>query len=91
VVLEVAKEKKIQIWRRDLFLDDEKLTAVLLEKKLQKLKEISQRNRQIFVIGHCHSTSRLEFIQDFIDRALADGFVLSPLSKLIQKEEVMDA
>jgi uncharacterized protein len=86
VVAEVAELEKMKIWERDLFLDDEKLSDALLDKKIAKLLDISTRSDQIFVIGHCHFKSKLEFAKKFIARAKDSGFRFSAISSLSNKK-----
>jgi len=91
VVYQVAKSKQIKIWRRDMFLDDTKISAKLMEEKSQKLLDIAGDKNQIFVIGHCHSRKKLDFITEFINRAKANGFRFSAISKLKKNREVINA
>jgi len=82
VVAQVAEKEKMKIWERDIFLDDQKLSDELMDKKIAKLIDISTRSNQIFVIGHCHFKSKLEFIRKFIARAKDSGFKFSGISTL---------
>ncbi|MDP8219784.1 MAG: divergent polysaccharide deacetylase family protein [Candidatus Stygibacter frigidus] len=82
VVAQVAEKEKMKIWERDIFLDDQKLSDELMDKKIAKLIDISTRSNQIFVIGHCHFKSKLEFIRKFIARAKDSGFRFSAISTL---------
>ena len=82
VVAQVAEKEKMKIWERDIFLDDQKLSDELMDKKIAKLIDISTRSNQIFVIGHCHFKSKLEFIRKFIARAKDSGFRFSGISTL---------
>lgn len=91
VVEEVAREELISIFKRDLFLDDKKLSQKLLNDKISQLIKISQRKNRIIVIGHCHSQSKLDFIEKFIDIAVEKGFVFSKISTLIKNKEVSNA
>ena len=91
VAAEVAELEKMKIWERDLFLDDQKLSDELLDKKIAKLVEISTRSDQIFVIGHCHFKSKLEFAKKFIARAKDAGFRFSPISSLSNKKRGINA
>ena len=92
VVSQVAREEMMQIWQRDLFLDDNKdLTEKVFTEKMNSLNSIAKKKDQIFVISHSHNKSELEFVKKFIEQAKAKGFRFSAISSLKKTREVTNA
>lgn len=78
----VAKEKKMQIWDRNIFLDNtpdrENITSMF-----QSGLEIAEKNGYVIMIGHVWSGSHLAQILDELGKkAIQDGFVFTTLSAL---------
>ena len=78
----VAKEKKMQIWDRNIFLDNtpdrENITSMF-----QSGLEIAEKNGYVIMIGHVWSGSHLAQIFDELGKkAIQDGFVFTTLSAL---------
>jgi hypothetical protein len=78
----VAKEKKMQIWERNIFLDNTPDTDDITS-MFQSGLEIAEKNGSVIMIGHVWSGSHLAQILDELGKkAIQDGFVFTTLSAL---------
>jgi len=82
VAFSVAQRTGISTFRNDIFLDSPDLSAKTMEAKIKQCIEMAANRNYIIAITHCHTEEHLRFLQEFIRRIKAEGFVIVPLSKL---------
>ncbi|MBI1261793.1 MAG: divergent polysaccharide deacetylase family protein [Rhizobiales bacterium] len=82
---DVARAAGLQVLSRDVFLDhDEDGAQVALE--LDKLEHLARKNGAAIAIGHPHAQT-LELLEKWIPEAQARGFLLVPLTRLLESKK----
>ncbi len=82
VAYQVAQKAHLTTYQNDVFLDSPDISQSTLETKIARVKALGGSGKDVIAITHCHSREKLEYLQTFIRRIEASGFVLIPLSRV---------
>jgi len=82
IAYKIAQKNLVPALKRDIFLDEPDLSAVNLDKKLNEINNMSVSKPYVIAIMHCHTAAHLNYLNQFIAGAKANGFAIVPISKL---------
>ncbi len=82
IAFQTAQKARIPAFRNDLFLDSPDISDATLEARISQVRELGQHRNAVVAITHCHNAEKLQYLKAFIDKAMAAGFTLIPLSQV---------
>ncbi len=80
---EVAEDVGLPEASRDIFIDNE-ISAENIASQLVLLRRVAKRNGSAIAIGHPHKRT-LEALEVWVEEIEAEGFVLAPVSAVVQR------
>ena len=80
-----AAQKRMEIWERDVFLDN-KPDRESIEKKMEEGKQIASTNGRAILIGHVWSSELAQTLMDIYPALIEEGFSLSTISRIMMEE-----
>ena len=78
----IAQKHHIKSYRNDLFLDSPNISQSTMDAKLNQIIELSNNNKNVIAISHCHNLEKLQYLKRIINRLKAAGFTLVPITEI---------
>ena len=78
----IAQKYHIKSYRNDLFLDSPNISQSTMDAKLNQIIELSNNNKNVIAISHCHNFEKLQYLKRIINRLKAAGFTLVPITEI---------
>jgi hypothetical protein len=82
VAYQIAQRNQIKALKRDVFLDEPDISNATLDKKIEDCIALSQTKNYVVTIMHCHTAKHLDYLNQFIAKAKANGFDIVPITTL---------
>lgn len=86
IAFATAREMLMKTHENMLFLDSPDISEATFKTKLNRLKQLKEKNDKVLVITHCKDKGKLAYLQRMINAAETMGYQLVPVSELFKNK-----
>lgn len=86
IAYQTAQKANIKAFKNDIFLDSPNISQKNMNAKLKQIQNLSDNNRHVIAITHCHNKEKLDYLKEFIQKLKEAGYSLVPLSEIGERK-----